>query len=109
MRRLNRREYIETVHDLLPGVTVDSNLFDSMPEDTLAPFDNDALTQSASQRLIESTNRLAGDLAVKATSTPEARARLGVHPGSVTLSALRNIGMMGPFGEVTAALPDTLA
>lgn len=34
-RRLNRRDCIETVHDLLPGVTVDSNLVDSMPEDTL--------------------------------------------------------------------------
>jgi Protein of unknown function (DUF1592)/Protein of unknown function (DUF1588)/Protein of unknown function (DUF1595)/Protein of unknown function (DUF1587) len=76
VRRLNRREYIDTVRDLLPGVAVDVTLLNSLPEDSSAPFDNDALSQAASQRLIESTNRLAEDFATKATVAGDSRTKL---------------------------------
>jgi Protein of unknown function (DUF1587) len=75
-RRLNRRDYLDTVRDLLPGVAVDNSLLNRLPEDSAAPFDNDALSQAASQRLIESTNRLAEDLATKATVASDARTKL---------------------------------
>jgi Protein of unknown function (DUF1552) len=32
----------------------------------------------------------------------------GKHPGAVTLSAMRNIGLPGPYGEVTEPLGDTM-
>jgi Protein of unknown function (DUF1552) len=60
------------------------------------------VSHSAANMVAFAAGRAAGKAAGQHISTN------GKHPGSVTLSALRNAGMTGAFGEVTEALSETL-
>ncbi len=73
-RRLSRAEFDNTVRDLLGDDTRPATRL--LAEDLYAPYDNDYRTQTASGALIDSLEGLAADVATRAVSTPELRARL---------------------------------
>jgi len=74
LRRLTRFEYNNTVRDLLGTETFPA---DGFPSEELANgFGNDANAQSVSSLLAEQYNVAAEALALEATSTPEAFARI---------------------------------
>jgi hypothetical protein len=73
-RRLSRAEFDNTVRDLLGDDTRPATRL--LAEDLYAPYDNDYRTQIASGALIDSLEGLATDVATRAVSAPELRARL---------------------------------
>jgi hypothetical protein len=71
LRRLTRHELGNTLRDIL-GDDLHASL-QMLPEDPLAPFDNDYSQQEASQPLIEGLERLAGDAAQRLVADPARR------------------------------------
>lgn len=68
LRRLTRTEIRAALQTLLPGFPINEELIRALPEDSVSPFDNDAPTQVASQRLVAAASDLAEDMAGKLVS-----------------------------------------
>jgi hypothetical protein len=82
IRRLTRFEYNNTVRDLLGDDTEPANAFPS--EELGNGFGNDADAQSVSSLLAETYSSVAEDVALRATASPDALARLDPCAGSIT-------------------------
>ncbi|MGZ6162151.1 MAG: DUF1588 domain-containing protein [Myxococcaceae bacterium] len=67
--RLSRDEYDNTVRDLLGDTTGEG--FALLPEDAHDPFDNNYLTQLASQSLIDAAEQVATDVAQRLVADPQ--------------------------------------
>lgn len=63
LRRLTRSEIRASIAVLMPGFPIDEELVRGLPDDAFAPFDNDATTQSVSEKLLRSVNDLAEGMA----------------------------------------------
>ncbi|NUO53385.1 MAG: DUF1592 domain-containing protein [Polyangiaceae bacterium] len=82
IRRLTRFEYNNTVRDLLGDDTEPANAFPS--EEIGNGFGNDADAQSVSSLLAETYGSVAEDVALRATASPDAMARLDACAASIT-------------------------
>jgi hypothetical protein len=74
LRRLTRREYDNTIRDLLGDASARG--FAKLPEDANDPFDNDYTTQLVSGALIDAAETLAAQAAAAAVADPARRAML---------------------------------
>lgn len=81
LRRLTRFEYNKTVRDLLGDTTEPANLFPS--EEIGNGFGNDADAQSVSSLLAEKYGTVGEAIAVQATGSPEALAKLAPCAGQI--------------------------
>lgn len=97
LRRLTRREYDDTLRDLLGDTSRPASQV--LPEDPLTPFDNEYGPQEASQPLIEGLELLARDAAQRLVGDPLRRdAVLGCTPiGPADEGCLR--GFVARFGR----------
>ncbi len=74
MRRLSRREYDNTIRDLLEDDTAPAAT--RLPADVMDPFDNDFTTQVASRPLIEGLEALSGEIVGRLMADPPRRDRV---------------------------------